>query len=97
MDNLSSHKGGRVRELIEERGCTLLYLPAYSPDLNPIEEAFAKIKALVRKAGARTSEALIEAMGRALEAQLRRRTPTASSSTVATVLWPNCYDGCSRR
>ena len=68
MDNLSSHKGGRVRELIEERGCTLLYLPAYSPDLNPIEEAFAKIKALVRKAGARTSEALIEAMGRALEA-----------------------------
>jgi transposase len=41
MDNLSSHKGGRVRELIEERGCTLLYLPAYSPDLNPIEEAFA--------------------------------------------------------
>ncbi len=68
MDNLSSHKGGRVSELIEERGCELLYLPPYSPDLNPIEEAFAKIKALLRNAGARTREALIEAMGRALEA-----------------------------
>lgn len=68
MDNLSSHKGSRVRELIERRGCELLYLPPYSPDLNPIEEAFAKLKALLRKAGARTYEALIEAMGRALEA-----------------------------
>jgi transposase len=67
MDNLSSHKGSRVRELIEERGCTLLYLPPYSPDLNPIEEAFAKLKALLRRAGARTREALIEAMGRALD------------------------------
>jgi DDE superfamily endonuclease len=47
MDNLSSHKGSRVRELIEERGCELLYLPPYSPDFNPIEEAFAKIKALL--------------------------------------------------
>jgi len=68
MDNLSSHKGSRVRELIEGRGCELLYLPPYSPDLNPIEEAFAKIKALLRRVGARTREALIEAMGRALEA-----------------------------
>jgi transposase len=68
MDNLSSHKGPRVRELVEGRGCELLYLPAYSPDLNPIEQAFAKIKALLRKAGARTREALIEAMGRALDA-----------------------------
>jgi len=68
MDNLSSHKGSRVRELIEERGCELLYLPPYSPDLNPIEEAFAKLKALLRRAGARTREALIEAIGRALEA-----------------------------
>ena len=67
MDNLSSHKGSRVRELVEGRGCELLYLPPYSPDLNPIEEAFAKLKALLRKAGARTREALIEAMGRALE------------------------------
>jgi len=68
MDNLSSHKGSRVRELIEGRGCELLYLPPYSPDLNPIEEAFAKFKALLRKAGARTREALIEAIGRALGA-----------------------------
>src|SRR5215216_6587524 len=67
MDNLSSHKGSRVRELIEERGCTLLYLPPYSPDLNPIEEAFAKLKALLRRAGVRTREALIEAMGQALD------------------------------
>jgi transposase len=68
MDNLSSHKGSRVRELVEARGCELIYLPAYSPDLNPIEEAFAKIKALLRKAAARTREALLEAMGRALDA-----------------------------
>jgi transposase len=47
MDNLSSHKGPRVRELIEEKGCEVLYLPPYSPDLNPIEEAFAKLKALL--------------------------------------------------
>ena len=68
MDNLSSHKGPRVRELVEARGCELLYLPAYSPDLNPIEQAFAKIKALLRRARARTREALLEAMGKALEA-----------------------------
>lgn len=68
MDNLSSHKGSRMRELVEARGCELVYLPAYSPDLNPIEEAFAKLKALLRKAEARTRETLIEALGKALEA-----------------------------
>jgi transposase len=68
MDNLTAHKGDRVRELIEERGCELLYLPSYSPDLNPIEEAFSKIKGILRKAEARSREALIEAAGRALEA-----------------------------
>ena len=67
MDNLSSHKGPRVRELVAGRGCELLYLTAYSPDLNPIEEAFAKIKALLRRVGARTREALIEAIAQALE------------------------------
>jgi transposase len=66
MDNLSAHKGGRVRELIEGAGCELLYLPPYSPDLNPIEQAFAKVKELLRKAAVRTREALIEAMGAAL-------------------------------
>jgi transposase len=68
MDNLSSHKGGRVRELIEGRGCELMYLPPYSPDLNPIEQAFSKIKGILRRAEARTREALIEAMGQALSA-----------------------------
>jgi len=68
MDNLGAHRGERVRELIQERGCELLYLPPYSPDLNPIEEAFSKVKGLLRRTGARTREALIEAMGRALEA-----------------------------
>ena len=68
MDNLSSHKGGRVRELIEGRDCKLMYLPPYSPDFNPIEEAFSKVKSILRKAEARTYSALIEAMGRALGA-----------------------------
>ena len=66
MDNLSSHKGGRVKELIEGRGCEIMYLPPYSPDLNPIEQAFSKIKEILRRAEARTREALIEAMGQAL-------------------------------
>jgi len=68
MDNLSAHKGEKVRELIEERGCELLYLPPYSPDLNPIEQAFSKMKALMRKRGARTRKTLIGAMGAALSA-----------------------------
>ena len=68
MYNLSAHKGPRVRELIEGRGCELIYLPPYSPDLNPIEEAFAKIKGLLRSAGVRSRETLIEAMGKSLEA-----------------------------
>jgi transposase len=68
MDNLSAHKGERVRALVEERGAQLSYLPPYSPDLNPIEEAFAKIESLLRKAEARTREALVEAMGQAISA-----------------------------
>jgi transposase len=66
MDNLGAHKTGRVRELIERRECELWFLPAYSPDLNPVEEAFSKVKARLRKAAARTREALVEAMGEAL-------------------------------
>jgi transposase len=66
MDNLSAHKGGRVREIVEGHGAELLYLPPYSPDLNPIEQAFSKVKGSLRRAEARTREALIEAMGRAL-------------------------------
>jgi transposase len=68
MDNLSAHKGERIRELIEGRGCELLYLPSYSPDLNPIEEAFSKIKGLIRKVEARSREALLEAIGAAISA-----------------------------
>ena len=66
MNNLSSHKGERVRELIENRGCELVYLPAYSPDFNPIEEAFSKIKGILRKVGARTHAVLVEALGAAI-------------------------------
>jgi transposase len=68
MDNLGAHRPKRIRELIEARGCELVYLPPYSPDLNPIEEAFSKLKHILRKIGARTKEALVEAMGRALGA-----------------------------
>jgi transposase len=68
MDNLSVHKSGRVRRLIEEAGCELLFLPPYSPDFNPIEEAFSKVKAALRKAAARTRDALVEATGHALGA-----------------------------
>ena len=68
MDNLSVHTSKWVRELIEGRGCKLWLLPSYSPDLNPIEEAFSKVKNLLRKAMARTLEALFEATAQALTA-----------------------------
>lgn len=68
LDNLSAHKPARVRELVEEQGCQLIYLPAYSPDFNPIEEAFAKIKGILRRAGARTKDALVDVLGEALSA-----------------------------
>jgi transposase len=67
MDNLSSHKGVRVRELIESVGATVLYLPPYSPDLNPIEMAFAKLKQLMRSAAHRTMDALWQDVQRILE------------------------------
>ena len=68
LDGLGAHRTEKVRELVQARGADLLFLPSYSPDLNPIEEAFSKIKALVRKAGARMRETLVEAIGRALAA-----------------------------
>ena len=74
MDNLSAHKGRRVREIVEGRSCELLYLPPNSPDFNPIEQAFSKVKALLRRAEARTRAALIEAMGQALSAITARDT-----------------------
>ena len=66
LDNLNTHTGAKVRQAIEARGCQLLFLPSYSPDFSPIEEAFSKLKAFLRRLGARTPEALQEALGQAL-------------------------------
>ena len=66
MDNLGSHKGKAVRELIRSAGAKLFFLPKYSPDLNPIEQVFAKLKHLLRKAAARTIEAICTAIGQIL-------------------------------
>ena len=68
LDNLRQHRGERTREVIEARGAELWFLPAYSPDLNPIEEAFSKVKGLLRTAAARTHEALVAAIWAALAA-----------------------------
>jgi len=68
MDNLSVHKSKWVRDLVEGRGCQLWLLPSYSPDLNPIEEAFSKVKNLIRKAKARVLEALFAVTAQTLEA-----------------------------
>jgi putative transposase len=76
MDNLPAHKPQEVRYAIEQVGAELRYLPPYSPDLNPIELAFAKLKGLLRKAGARTKEALDQAIANALDAF----TPTECSN-----------------
>jgi transposase len=72
MDNLQAHKSLKVRELIEGAGASVLFLPSYSPDFSPIEEAFSKVKNILRKAQARTHEALIEAIGVALDAVSRQ-------------------------
>lgn len=86
LDNLGAHRTDKVRELIEARGCTLVFLPSYSPDLNPIEEAFSKIKNIVRKAGERTREALNEAIAEALEAVTLR-------DVVGWFTHCGCYEG----
>jgi transposase len=67
MDHLAAHKGKKVAQLIEARECQLLFLPAYSPDFSPIEETFSKLKAYLRRVGARSREALQEAISQALE------------------------------
>ena len=67
MDNLRVHKTARVRQLPEEAGCELLFLPAYSPDFSPIEEMFSKVKSYLRQVGARTTDTVITAMGAALD------------------------------
>ena len=72
MDNLIAHKGERIRELIVERGCELIYLPPYSPDFNPIEEAFSKIKNTLCRIEARSREALVRALSEAISAVTSR-------------------------
>jgi transposase len=67
MDNLGSHRGKVVRQLIRSAGAKLFFLPKYSPDLNPIEQVFAKLKHLLRKAAARTAEAICLALGKILK------------------------------
>jgi transposase len=81
LDNLSSHKRARTRELVEGAGATVLFLPPYSPDLNPIEMIFAKVKQLLRSIACRTSEALWAAM----QGVLDRITPSDSA---------NCFRHC---
>lgn len=68
LENLGAHKGGRVKELIKSRGCELLFVPSYSRDFSPIEEAFSKIKAIVCKAEATRREGLLKVIAQALEA-----------------------------
>ena len=68
MDNLGSHKRKAIRRAIRSAGAKLLFLPKYSPDLNPIEQVFAKLKHMLRKAGARTIDTLYEAIGQLLRA-----------------------------
>lgn len=65
MDNLGAHKAKGVKEAIGQAGCQLIYLPPYSPELNPIEECWSKVKAILRKIGARTKQALLDALGQA--------------------------------
>ena len=97
MDNLSVHKAGWVRDLIEQKGCQLWLLPSYSPDLNPIEEAFSKVKNLIRKAKAlgRWKRYLRSPLGRWRRSA--RRTPVVSSMTAATArLGTTHYESRSR-
>ena len=68
MDNLPAHKSMRITQAVENAGCTLAYLPPYSPDLNPIENMWSKVKAILRKIAARSFEALIDGVDEALRA-----------------------------
>lgn len=90
MDNLSVHKGGRIRRLVEDARCGLLFLPPYSSDMNPIEEVFSKVKGTLRKAGSRTRDALV----REPAAPWARSPP--KTSAVSTPAVGTAYP-CSRR
>jgi transposase len=96
MDNLSAHKGERVRELIEARGCELLYLPPYSPDFNPIEEAFAKIKGLCC---ARRRHEAAKPLWKPWGGRSRRsaRWTQVLSSNIAAIVYPSIfYETCCK-
>ena len=82
IDNLPSHKVAGIREAIEARGARLIYLPPYSPYLNPIEQVFAKLKALLRKAAARSIETLWRVIGRLIK-RLRQKNVQTTLSTRA--------------
>jgi transposase len=84
MDNLSSHKVAGIREAIEAAGAALAYLPPYSPDLNPIEQVFAKFKALLRKAAART----VKQLWREIAKTLQRFSPQECDATFKTAAMP---------
>lgn len=86
LDNLSSHKGPRVRTLIEAAHASVLYLPPYSPDFNPIENAFAKLKALLRKTAARTQDTLWDAIGKFVD----HITPTECANMLAAAGYDPC-------
>ena len=85
VDNVGAHQPERIRELVAAAGCELVFLPAYSPDLSPIEEAFSKIKALVKAAAARTRAALDAAIAAALEAV----TPADAAGWFSHAGYPN--------
>jgi len=84
MDNLAAHKVSGIRKAIEDRGAELLYLPPYSPDLNPIEQAFAKLKALLRKAAERTVDGLWTTIGQLL----KRFAPTEGANYLVNSGYP---------
>ena len=79
LDNLGSHKGKAVRKLIRSVGARLLFLPPYSPDLNPIEQVFAKLKHLLRQAAERTAETVCTCIGKLLD-----RFPKLSAKTISS-------------
>ena len=99
MDSLPAHKPKRVRELIERGGCQLLYLPGYSPDYNPIEEAFSKIKQILSRSYAEPAPGLARPWSKHWTKHYPRsasRMPRDSSSTPVTILQVNYYETCCK-
>ncbi len=96
MDNLGAHRPKGIRELIEARGAELVFLPSYSPDLNPIEQVFSKIKNILRKLGARTYEALLAAMKEALSLRSLLVIPLGGLTTAVTRPRFSTYEYCCK-